>query len=269
MKKKFTALALVALVLASHSILFAHEFWIMPSIFKLKLGQSTPLNFYAGEDYLGEVWAKRKERTLSLTHYTRKKKKDLTALAVQNDSIDFSVKFDNEGTHLLTMQSKNSFIGLEAAKFNEYLKDDGIDNIYALRQKNGEMNNPSRELYRRCAKTLIQVGDKMDKTFHENTGMPLEIIPFQNPYALKAGEMLTVQILFEGKPLINKEISTWQKTIKDKTIHQKLRTDKDGKAVITLDKNGQWMVSLVHMIPVINNPEGNYQSYWGSLTFEL
>jgi hypothetical protein len=37
----------------------------------------------------------------------------------------------------------------------------------------------------------------------------------------------------------------------------------------SLDQKGQWMVSTVHMIPVENNPEGDYQSYWGNLTFEF
>jgi hypothetical protein len=29
------------------------------------------------------------------------------------------------------------------------------------------------------------------------------------------------------------------------------------------------MISTVHMIELKNNPEADYQSYWGNLTFEL
>lgn len=269
MKKKFIAITSLLLALISSPILFAHEFWLMPSQFRVKLNQPIGLTFYVGEDFTGELWGKKKERTLKLTHFESNNQKDLTALAIKSDSNDVMLKFDKEGTQVLTLETKNSFIALEADKFNDYLKDDGIDNIYQLRQKNGDLDKPSRELYRRCAKTLIQVGDKTGKTFKKNTGMPLEIIPLQNPYTLKMGDKMTVQVLFEGKPLADKMILTWHKTATTKTIHQKLRTDAKGQMTFPLDKNGQWMVSTVHMIPLMNNPDGNYQSYWGNLTFEF
>ena len=99
--------------------------------------------------------------------------------------------------------------------------------------------------------------------------MPLEIIPLKNPYTLKVGDKMTVQILFNGKPLANNLIVTWDKTPTTKTRQQKYKTDKKGFLTFMLDKKGQWMVSLVHMIALENNSEADYQSYWGNLTFGL
>ena len=249
--------------------MFAHEFWLMPSKFRVDINESFRLNFYVGEDFTGEIWAKRIQRTLKLTDYSAKNQKDLTALAIKNDSSDIILNFDESETHILTMESKNSFIALDAKKFNDYLKDDGIENIYQLRQKTGKLDKPSKELYRRCAKTLIQVGNNTGKTFKKNTGMPLEIIPLKNPYTLKVGDKMTVQILFNGKPLANNLIVTWDKTPTTKTRQQKYKTDKKGFLTFMLDQKGQWMVSLVHMIALENNSEADYQSYWGNLTFGL
>lgn len=269
MQKKLILSTLTALIVLSSSILFAHEFWLMPNKFKVKVNELMTLTFYVGEDFTGEIWEKRKERTLKVTDFVGKKQTDLTDLAIQSDSNDINLSFDKGGTHVLAMRSKNSFIALEAEKFNAYLKDDGIENIYALRQKNGDLDKPSRELYSRCAKTLIQVGEKTDNTFKKNTGMPLEIIPLENPYLAKLGNKMTVKVLFNNKPLRNKMIVTWNKTATTKTRQQKLRTDAKGHMTFTLDEKGQWMISTVHMIALDNNPEGNYQSYWGNLTFEL
>ena len=269
MQKKIILLISFGLILSASSLLLAHEFWLMPSKFKVKVNELMTLNFYVGEDFTGEIWGKRIERTLKFTDFVGKKQTDLTALTIQSDSNDIQLSFDKEGTHVLAMRSKNSFIALEAGKFNDYLKDDGIENIYALREKNGDLDKPSRELYSRCAKTLIQVGDKTDNTFKKNTGMPLEIIPLQNPYLAKIGDKITVNVLFEGKPLADKMIVTWNKTATTKTRQQKLRTDAKGNMTFTLDEKGQWMVSTVHMIALVNNPEGNYQSFWGNLTFEF
>ncbi len=251
------------------SSLLAHEFWLMPSKFKLKIGELFDLQLFVGEDFMGDIWANRTKRLLTLSHYSNTNKKDLTPLALKSDSLPIPLKFDTEGTHLLTMESKNSFIALEADKFNDYLKEDGIENIYELRKKQGQLKQPSKELYRRCAKTLIQVGNKYSDTFKKNTQMPLEIIPLNNPYQMKAGEIMTVKVLFNNQPLKNKMVVAWHKTATQKTTHRKLKTDANGSLQIKLDKAGYWMISTVHMVEVKNDPKANYQSYWGNLTFEL
>ena len=269
MKRKTTLLLLVSVILLGSPYMFAHEFWLMPAKFRASVNELITLTLYVGEDFMGEIWQNKKLRTHKLTHFSGIEKEDLTTMAIESDSIDLVLKFEKEGTQVLAMESKNSFIALEPEKFNAYLKDDGIENIYELREKNGDLDKPSRELYRRCAKTLIQVGAKTDNTFKRNTGMPLEIIPLKNPYTAKPGDKMSVQVLYEGKPLANKMIVTWNKTATTKTRQQKLRTDDNGHLAFPLDQRGQWMVSLVHMIPLENNAEGNYQSYWGNLTFEF
>lgn len=264
MKKKLTLI--FALFFTG---LFAHEFWLMPSKFKIAVGEGLDLRLYVGEDFMGEIWANRTKKLLNLKVHSKNGIEDLTTLAVQNDSLPIPIKFKKEGTHLLSMASKNSFIALEADKFNEYLIEDGIENIYEMRKKNGEMTKPSREFYSRCAKSLIQVGKKTDQTFMKNTGMPLEIIALKNPYLLKVGDKMQVRVLYKNQPLANKMILAWHKTDTQKTTHQKLKTDKNGILSVVLDKKGYWMISSVHMIALKNNPEADYQSYWGNLTFEL
>lgn len=269
MKNKYIFLHILVSILISSSVLFAHEFWLMSNKFRVKINQSITLNYYVGEDFMGELWKRKKDKTLKLTHFTGQRQIDLTELSIKSDTNAISLKFENEGTQLLALETKNSFIAMEANKFNDYLKDDGIDNIYALREQKGELNKPSKEFYRRCAKTLIQVGIKSDNTLRKNTGMPLEIIPMQNPYFSKIGDKMTIKVLFNGKPLSDKMVVTWNKTATTKTRQQKLRTDANGQMTFSLDQKGQWMVSTVQMIPVENNSEGDYQSYWGNLTFEF
>ena len=249
--------------------LFAHEFWLMPSKFRLEKNETIDLRLYVGEDFTGEIWANRIKRLLNLKIHSKSKVSDLTNQAILSDSLPIPIKFSTEGTHLLSMASKNSFIALEADKFNDYLIEDGIENIYELRKKNGQLNNPSREFYSRCAKSLVQVGNKTDDSFKKNTGMPLEIIALKNPYLLKVGGQMQVKVLYKNQPLPNKMILAWHKTSTQKTTHQKLRTDKNGVLSLVLDKKGYWMISTVHMIELKNNPEADYQSYWGNLTFEI
>ncbi|WP_445372847.1 DUF4198 domain-containing protein [Methylomonas sp. HW2-6] len=268
MNKTFLSCAFNVCFLFSYP-LAAHEFWLMPDKFKLdSSGAANQLVFRVGEDFIGNVWAKRAERTLTLMHYTKNHAFDLTPSTFQSDTIPIALQFESEGTHLLAMESNNSFISLEADKFNHYLKEDGNEAVYQWREKNGTAHVASRENYRRCAKTLVQVGTKTDDTFKRVLGMPLELIPLQNPYRLKQGDNLTVQVLFAGKPLTNKMILTWHKhTASDAAKPQTHYTDAKGLLTFPLTDTGDWMVSTVHLVPVENDPNADYQSYWGNLTF--
>ncbi|MDX1939489.1 MAG: DUF4198 domain-containing protein [Saprospiraceae bacterium] len=256
--------------LISAWILFtAHEFWLAPSQFRLKPGKTVQLDLLVGEDFHGELWGARKKRTESVHHYFGMQKEDLTAQALATDSLSMQFKCKKSGTHLLTMRSNNSFIELSGEDFNNYLKEDGIENILALREKQNQLGRPSREFYQRCAKALLQVGKKTDDTYSINCGMPLEIIPLQNPYKLKVGDKLQVKILFEGKPLPDAVVRSWHKVDETKTNQGRFRTNLQGVAAIELNANGIWMISLVKMLETNDKSHADYQSYWGSLTFEM
>ena len=135
MKKKLISLTILIITLISSTILLAHEFWLMPNKFRIKVNESIALSYYVGEDFMGQLWKRKKEKTLKFTHFMEQKQIDLTDLSIKSDTNTISLKFKSEGMHVLAFETKNSFIALEAVKFNEYLKDDGIDNIYVLREK--------------------------------------------------------------------------------------------------------------------------------------
>ncbi len=265
----WTKLLVTTIVVLFFQGLFAHEFWLGLTRYRVNPGTEVSLTFFVGEDFHGDPWAKRKERLASIKQHTAVGINDLTKLATEDDTLPVALKVEQAGTHLFAMESNNSFIELEGEKFTEYLKEDGIDNILQLRQNKGESNKGARELYRRCAKTLLQVGNKPDDTPLKVLGQALEIVPLKNPYALKKNETLTVQILFEGKPLPNAVVRTWQKAPDQETAKARLRSDAEGKASFVPAAAGEWMVSLVHMLPNADKSKADYQSYWATLVFAV
>jgi len=133
--------------------------------------------------------------------------------------------------------------------------------------KSGESSKKGRERYSRFLKSLIQVGDKRTPTFGKRVGLRFEIVPLANPYSLKIGDELNVQILFEGKPLVGRTLFADNRD--DGSIaRQRLTTDKDGLVRIKLDRKGVWLVRLVFMQRCSKNCEGaDWESFWGSLSF--
>ncbi len=264
MKKTSTLLFL----LLGFPWLFAHEFWLSPEKFRLQKGESINVDFLVGEHFEGEKWHGNRGSVTMFQQFSKDGKTDLTPSVSTDSGKGISARFDTEGTHLLAYNSKNKFIELEANKFTEYLKEDGLQNALEWREKNGKTGEKGREYYQRCVKTLIQVGDKLDNTFKQNTQMPLEIIAQQNPYALKMGDSLEVKVLFKNKNLPDALVRVWNRH-EGKMTETPYKTDSNGRVKFLIANDGKYMVSLVKMEKNSLDTKADWQSYWGSLTFGL
>jgi uncharacterized GH25 family protein len=202
-------------------------------------------------------------RKNKMTHYAKNIEEDFISKISTKDSVSIETEFTTEGNHLLAFNNTNKFIELKADKFNEYLRSEGMDNIIKLRKKQGKEKQAGREFYQRCVKTLFQVGKNQDDTFSKNTGMRLEIIPIQNPYAEKE---ITFKILFDNQVVTNALVLAWHHKNGKTTMINK-RSKINGEVKFTIENQGRWMISTVRMIPINDNPKADYQSFWGSYTF--
>ena len=248
------------------SVAFAHEFWLEPVKFWLKKNEKIRIDLMVGEDYQGEHSDGHKYKILKLDHYGNNQKQDIRS-KVYGDSLSrINLFFSAEGSHLIAFANSSKFIELEASKFNEYLRTEGLDNVIKLRIQSSDTLKAGRELYQRCVKTLVQTDHQTDDTYAVNTGMRLEIIPAKNPYAQKTKGPITFKVLFDNKPLSNALVLAWHMVV-GKTTHQTLRSDKNGQVAFPVDQTGKWMISTVHMIPNSNLKMADWQSYWGSYTF--
>jgi len=262
MKKKIiSTIALLALIILAQ----AHEFWLQPAKFIFKPGEKLLVRFMVGENFMGEPWDLKKHRIEKLELHRLASVRNLADSVKEVEKDNLSVSLNEEGTHLIVMQSNNAFIEMEGEKFNEYLKEDGLDDVYAHREKTNSLNKPSKEFYSRHAKLLVQVGDKKDDTYKKVMGFPVEIIPEQNPYSLKKGDPVRFKILFEGKPLFGARVKVWNR-FDNRTTIQNIYTEKNGMIETRISNPGAWMVSVVKMVPS-KTAGAEWQSYWGSLVY--
>lgn len=248
----------------------AHEFWLLPPQFFVAPGATLNLHVLVGENFTGERWSNKSNRVTRLTHYAPTGQMDLLAAATATDTLHPTVAFAQPGTHMVVLTTNNSFITLEAEKFNAYLKEDGLDYILLQRQQRGTLNQPGREAYSRCAKTLVQVGNASSsdtaRAWSRPTGVALELVPEQNPYTLKTGSSLTVRVLADGQPKAGQLVQVWQRSAGQPVKITKLRSNQNGRVLFRLSNPGQFMVSAVRMVPT-KLPEADWQSNWSTLTF--
>ena len=264
MKRKVRILLVLMLVTM---VGISHEFWLQPKKFKYKVGEEINIDFMVGESFTGEFWDLKRHKVEKLELYNFSGNKDLLKEVKTTEGNNLVYKFSQPGTHLVVMQSDAAYIELEAEKFNDYLKEDGLDYILEERKKTNRLNNPSKENYTRFAKLLVQSGDKMDNTFLNKAGLRLEIIPDKNPYSLASGDYLQCQVLFEGKPSAHALVKVWNH-IGNKVFLQNIYTETDGTIKFPISSKGPWMVSSVRMIHS-EKDESVYHSLWTSLVFGI
>ena len=264
---------LVSICIVSVLVL-AHEFWLQPQKFHYSIREVARIRFLVGENFTGQNWTGNKDKVSQLFHYTPGGDVlDIANKLSANNGDSLLLPLQEEGTHMVIFNSTNTFINLEAEKFNGYLKEDGLDNAATHRKENKEETKAGTEYYQRSIKTLLQVSYKTTDACTNPSNLPLDIIPEKNPYAVTVGgseSLLKVKfrVLFNREPLSNALVKIWYYTPGKKEVKMDtLRTNKRGW--VTANRHpGPYMVSCVHMEHTPTNKEAEWQSYWGSLSFE-
>lgn len=261
MKRTFLITAILLLVVP----LLAHEFWLQPEKFIYQPGENINIRFWVGEDFDGSNWAGNRDKVKSLQLHLDDLTDDMASQVSteKGDSLQLSIL--DEGTPMVTFNSTNSFIQLDSAKFNAYLEEDGLTDALEYRKAHQETDSGGTEYYQRSVKTLLQVGLRKSNISHP-TGLPLDIIPLSNPYALKDKDSLAVKILFQQQPLANRLVNIWQRR-NGKTTRSTCHTDTKGRLSFVVSTSGKWMVSTVTMLHLQNDTAAHWQSYWGSCTW--
>jgi len=244
----------------------AHEYWLEPETFFPARGEKTVVRLFVGDGLTKD----REERPFQLAKTERfeifslNQSLNLKPLIADEALPIYNFSANRAGNYLLSMERNWSYIKLEPQKFEDYLREDGMEYISAERAKLGETAKEARERYSRFIKSLLQVGDKRDETYKKPIGLKLEITPLENPYSKRVGDKLKFQVTFDGKPLANRTIFAENRN----SEKQRMKTDRNGKITVKLDQNGLWLVRMVTMRRCAADcGEADWESFWSAFSF--
>ena len=191
-----------------------------------------------------------------------------------NDAALLDFTTGGPGTYTIGVSTASRLIELTAADFNEYLEHDGVLDVLVERERAGELDRDAVERYAKHVKAVIQVGDARTGAFAARTGYPVEFVPLQNPYTLKAGDRLDVLFLENGTPVAGQRVYASHEGYHghdEAGGHREAvetRTDEQGVASIELVAPGRWYVRTIFM-KKIDEAGVDYESQWATLTFEI
>lgn len=254
--------AVIVAVAAHASLAYAHDFWIEPSTFRPAVGQLVSTSLRVGQEFVGDPIPRSGE--LIDTFTVREGGKEKEVAGFENHDPAGYVRVEQPGLSIIGYRSKPSPLELDAAKFEEFLKNEGLERISAIRAQRHETAKPDHERFYRFAKSVLNAsGNGGGARFDQPFGYRFEIIPETNPCAATP---LRVRLMFEGKPLAGALVTALHRD--DAGARLRVRSDKDGRVTLNLPKNGVWLIKSVQLVPAPAGTNADWESLWASLTFE-
>jgi uncharacterized GH25 family protein len=244
----------------------AHEFWIEPKAFSAQPGASIVADLKVGQNFRGDAYPYLKSQFVSFRVSDRSGARDVKG--DEGDTPAVNIRTVAKGLHVISYLATAHRLEFDKwADFVEYVEYEGLGRIAEAHKLRGLPESGFAEDYVRCAKALVQVGEVSAPDQDVVTGMPLELIADQNPYAALAPSELPVTLLWQGKPIGDIQIRVFRDhgVVTDSTT----RTDAAGKAVISLQGGGKFLLNAVHMQEAPPEGTAKWESYWASLTFEI
>lgn len=108
------------------------------------------------------------------------------------------------------------------------------------------------------SKALLAWGDAARKPI----GMDLEVVPLDDPFGLKPGQELIVQVFHGGKPLAGAEVEMLG-------AMDLFFTDEQGKVRLPVSDESFQYVLVMHRVPLKDNPDTDELELQANLTFAL
>src|SRR4029077_9524918 len=250
-------------ILAAPALL-AHNFWIETSTFTPLPGQRLSVRLRIGQVRTGHP-VPRDPSVLQCVVAVCPPGRAPVPGVPNTEPAGFEA-FQVPGLYTIVYDSTRFPVALDAVKFETYLKEEGLDAISAARARQGKSAAGAKEVFSRCAKALLAVGDGTGSGFDRVFAQRLELVAEKNPYTLSGGGELPVHLLYEGKPLAGALVMALQRGRPDKV---EARTDSRGRVKLKLDRPGFWLIKAVHMIPAPADAGADWESFWASLTFAL
>lgn len=247
----------------------AHDYWMVPDmLYSEKAPQKLAVRLYVGDAFIAEEEKPHaRDRTAKLLLVSGGGTKDLAGSAEDGQQPAISLPALSEGGHLVVLQRNQARVELEPAKFESYLKEEGLEHVIAERLRRNEAAKPGRERYARYMKALVQVGDKRDDVFGARIDELLSIRPLQNPVFVEIGKTLAVELRFRDKPLAGAKLEAMSRDGSGDVAHAAYVTNAEGIADIAIQRSGTWILRVTHMIRCEGCEDAEWESFWGSYVF--
>lgn len=278
LRLKASLFALVGML--SFAVAQAHQTYMISDLYELRPGTDNYLMLKNGTYFeSGYSITRKMSRDISIVMGGERK----TPPDDEVDDVDGNPSYkqtyikvfaEKEGTGLAGLAAHPDYIALPAEVFENYLVHEGLDDAVAEFRATNDRTT-IRERYTKHAKGIFQVGKPLSDDFKHVLDYKAEIFVEQNPSSVSVGDEMSIQVMYDGKPLANQQVyvshastgAPEEASIPEIAAYG-LRTDEDGRASFKITEKDKWYIQLIHMQKV-DDEDADWESNWSTITFEI
>lgn len=263
-------LVAVILAVAVPAAAWAHDFWLVPNAFTIAPGGLLEVRGQTSSAFPTSESAVTTERVAAARLVGATSSAAIRDLSTSGKLLVLRHRPRAAGQYVVAAMLRPRSVRESAAGFRRYLELEGAPEAAARYEREGRL--PTRDSvtrrYAKYAKTLVRVGRGGASAFTRTVGHPLELVPMNDPLALRTGDTLRVRLLYRGRPLSGARVHAGAAPAEgDTAIEQSPTTDARGVVAIALTSGTLWNVRVIHVVPATAGSGADWDAHWASFVF--
>lgn len=242
----------------------AHDTWLMPSTFAASVGETVKFRLTSGMEFPFLDTAIRSERVTKTGLRLSDGRAELGKFTTAAQALEFDHTFTQAGVATIWLQLSPKEITLTDAEVAHYLEEIQAPETVRRASEAQKGIEQWKELYTKCAKTCLAIGDQSDDSWRAPVGLALELVPLSDPIALRQNEEAKFRLLHNGEPLAGPAVILHYENERDAVV---ARPGPDGVVAFRFPKSGAALLSCVYLRADATSK--NWQSEFTTLTLSV
>ncbi len=270
-----------ALMLAA-AALSAHDFWIVPTSFRLTPGTVLEVYGQTSTRFPTSVAAVVPERVVEARLIGAAGEERLTDLSVRGTSLVLRHRPSGVGQRIVAVALAARSARTTPERLERYIALEGAPELAARYRREGAYpsGDSVTQVSAKFAKTIVDIGDGGARVFDRPAGHALELVPLADPQQLRPGDTLAVRLLYRGTPVAGARLhagaappglTTTSDTAAARAAQWQdveAETATDGTARVVVTRGGLWNVRVLHAAPAPAAPD-TWEVLFATLVFAV
>ncbi len=272
----------LGVALAGAGTLAAHDFWIVPTSFAIEPGGQIEVRGQTSTHFPTSVSAVAPERIADARVLSASMVEPLTDFSVSGTSLMIRHRPSGRGQRVVAVGLVARSARTTPERLQRYIALEGAPELAARYERDGAYpkTDSLTQMSAKFAKTVIDIGRGGPRAFSRAAGHALEIVPLNDPSSLRAGDTLSVRVLYRGKPVSGAHLHAGVARLSvsdsapapasgDESKDISVETDANGVARFAASEAGMWNVRTLHGAPQPSAAAGTWEVLFATLVFNV
>lgn len=261
--RRLRVLAVLALLGPAAIAARAHDFWLEPSTYRPAAGQRLAVRARVGMDFVGDPVPRDEDLLVRFEAVGSEGIQPVPGVPGADPAGIAQAR--GSGTVAIVYQSRGTVAEVPPDKLQLYVEQEGLATQLPAATLRSLAGRVVRDRFARSVKTLVVIPGGDGAGFDRVAGLPLELVPLDDPAALAKGGALRVRLLLDGQPAGGIRVAALPRL--DPLHPVTATTDRRGEATLGLTRGGEWLVKAVRVRPAAPGSGVDLESLWASVTF--